>query len=101
MNFLAHAYLSGTDPKILIGNLIGDFVKGKQMDAYSEQLKNGIQLHREIDHYTDHHNVTLKSKKRLRSQFRHYSGVIVDMFYDHFLAFHWNKYPQKRGMTFI
>ncbi len=92
MNFLAHAYLSGSDPEILIGNLIGDFVKGKQLDSYSIPVKNGILLHREIDNYTDHHHITLKSKQRLRSKFRHYSGVIVDMFYDHFLAFEWQKY---------
>jgi len=95
MNFLAHAFLSGSDPEILTGNLIGDFVKGKQMKIYGGKIQNGIHLHREIDGFTDHHKITLKSKQRLFPLFRHYSAVIVDMFYDHFLAVNWNKYHQE------
>jgi len=92
MNFLAHSYLSGSDHKILVGNFIGDFVKGKQYKNYDDSIQKGIILHREIDYYTDKHEVYLDSKSRLKSKYRHYSGVIVDMFYDHFLAANWTDY---------
>lgn len=96
MNFLAHAYLSGEDEKLLIGNFIADFVKGKQaLGKFDEAVKRGIYLHRSIDAFTDSHPVVQQSKSRLREKYRHYSGVIVDVFYDHFLAVHWPKYHTK------
>ncbi len=95
MNFLAHAYLSGTSPEIITGNFIGDFVKGKQMDNFSKPIQNGIKLHREIDFYTDHHPVVLSSKQRLQKKYRHYSSVIVDMYYDHFLANSWTQWHHE------
>ena len=61
MNFLAHSYLSGSDQKILVGNFIGDFVKGKQYENYDDSIQKGIILHREIDYYTDKHEVYLDS----------------------------------------
>jgi acyl carrier protein phosphodiesterase len=96
MNFLAHAYLSGTNPKILTGNFIADFVKGKQaLKAFDHDIAKGIELHRLIDEFTDGHTVVQESKKRLRPKYRHYSAVIVDVFYDHFLASNWAVYhPQ-------
>ena len=87
MNFLAHIYLSFEDTDLTIGNFIGDFVKGNELDNYSDSIKKGIQLHRAIDSYTDSHEVVQKSKERLRDKYRHYSGVIVDIYYDHFLQF--------------
>jgi len=96
MNFLAHLYLSGSHPEIRVGNFIGDFVKGKDFAfRFSPLIVKGIELHREIDHYTDHHPVVRKSKDRLRPVYRHYSGVIVDVFYDHFLALHWKKFSSE------
>jgi acyl carrier protein phosphodiesterase len=93
MNFLAHLYLSGTDEKVLIGNFIADFVKGKNFhQAYDASIAKGIALHRFIDEYTDQHPVVTESKKRLRSVYRHYSAVIVDVFYDHFLARYWSEF---------
>ena len=92
MNFLAHLYLSGDDEEILVGNFIGDFVKGSQMDQYPEKIQKGIRLHRSIDQFTDSHDVVRESKKRLREKFRHYAPVIVDVFYDHFLAKDWAKF---------
>ncbi|MEQ9467625.1 MAG: ACP phosphodiesterase [Ekhidna sp.] len=90
MNFLAHLYLSGDNEEVLVGNFIGDFVKGSQMDHYPDQIQKGIRMHRSIDHFTDTHEVVLKSKVRLREKFRHYAPVIVDVYYDHFLARDWS-----------
>jgi acyl carrier protein phosphodiesterase len=93
MNFLAHAYLSGGDEKLLIGNFIADFVKGRQaLEKFEEPVKRGIYLHRSIDSFTDTHDIVHQSKARLRDRYRHYAGVIVDVFYDHFLALNWEKY---------
>ena len=93
MNFLAHLYLSGDHPKIMIGNFIGDFVKGRNFDAhYEPAIAKGIELHRMIDVFTDTHDTVQQSKNRLRAKYRHYAGVIVDVFYDHFLAKNWDLY---------
>ena len=93
MNFLAHVYLSGSNQEIMLGNFIGDFVKGRDLSGtFGSAIANGIQLHRAIDEFTDHHPVVKQSKNRLRPTYRHYSGVIVDIFYDHFLAANWRKY---------
>lgn len=93
MNFLAHLHLSGNDPKIMVGNFIGDFVKGKKhLQEFECEIVRGIELHRAIDAFTDHHPVVAQSKNRLRSTYRHYAGVIVDVFYDHYLAHNWNTY---------
>ncbi len=96
MNFLAHLYLSGDNPKIKIGNFIGDFVKGKNLaERFDAETVNGITLHREIDWFTDTHPVVKQSKDRLRPKYRHYAGVIVDIFYDHFLAKNWDRYSHQ------
>ncbi|RAV99899.1 acyl carrier protein phosphodiesterase [Pseudochryseolinea flava] len=96
MNFLAHLYLSGNNSKILVGNFIGDFVKGRHVyDHYERDIARGIEIHRAIDLYTDTHPVVSESKQRLRPVYRHYSSVIVDVFYDHYLAANWEKFhPQ-------
>ena len=95
MNFLAHLHLSGKDPNILVGNFIGDFVKGKKVENYEPGIAKGILLHRSIDYFTDIHQIVAKSKGRLRDKYRHYSGVIVDIFYDHILASNWSQYHSK------
>lgn len=90
MNFLAHVFLSGDNPQLMIGNFIADFVKGRSLsDRYSAEIVRGIELHRAIDEFTDQHIVVQRSKDRLRPKYRHYSGVIVDMYYDHFLSKNW------------
>lgn len=93
MNFLAHLYLSGDHPKRMVGNFIADFVKGRQaLLSYEPEIVEGIRLHRSIDEFTDSHPIVAQSKNRLRPTYRHYSGVIVDIFYDHFLARLWDHY---------
>lgn len=92
MNFLAHIYLSGSNKEVIIGNFIADGIKGKNYNYYPTDVKIGILLHREIDTFTDAHPIVKQSTKRLHKKHRHYSGVIVDMFYDHLLAKNWNQY---------
>ncbi|GHC58257.1 acyl carrier protein phosphodiesterase [Ulvibacter litoralis] len=95
MNFLAHIYLSGNDEGVTIGNFIADGIKGKKYLKYPESIQKGILLHRGIDSYTDQHPTVRKSTARLHENYGHYSGVIVDILYDHYLAKNWSKYhPQ-------
>ena len=86
MNYLAHAYLSFNHEEILVGNLISDFVKGKNKFNYPEGIQKGITLHRAIDTFTDGHEATQLAKNIFRPAYRLYSGAFVDVVYDHFLA---------------
>jgi len=92
MNFLSHLYLAGNSEGLIVGNFIADSVKGSDYKKYSVEIQKGILLHRAIDTYTDSHLIVEQSKKRLRNKYKKYSGVIVDIYYDHFLAKNWNNY---------
>lgn len=101
MNFLAHLSLSGDNPRLMVGNFIGDFVKGrKPLEAFDADIVRGIGLHRAIDSFTDTHAVVLQSKRRLQPVYRHYAGVIVDVFYDHYLARDWRVYNEGKLADF-
>ena len=95
MNFLAHIYLSGEDEGVTIGNFIADGIKGKKYLKYPAQIQKGILLHRAIDSYTDQHLTVRKSTARLHKNYSHYSGVIVDILYDHYLAKNWKSYHSQ------
>jgi acyl carrier protein phosphodiesterase len=86
MNYLAHAYLSFGIPAITTGNLISDFIKGKQKLTYPPEIQQGIVLHRAIDTFTDTHPVTRQAKTFFRDPYGLYAGALVDIVYDHFLA---------------
>ena len=92
MNFLAHIYLSFDDDEITIGNFIADSIRGNKFKHLPERVQKGIFLHRKIDTYTDAHPIPKISSKRLHKNYSHYSRVIVDIFYDHFLAKNWTRY---------
>lgn len=86
MNYLAHAYLSFNQPGIVVGNMISDFVKGKQQYDYPPAIHKGIVLHRSIDSFTDFHPVTKELKSFFSPHYRLYAGAFADVAYDHFLA---------------
>jgi acyl carrier protein phosphodiesterase len=99
MNYLAHAYLSFKLPDILVGNMISDFVKGKNKFNYPLAVQNGIMLHRAIDEFTDFHPVTAKAKEFFRPVYRLYSAVFTDVVYDHFLAIDPDQFPDDRSLA--
>ena len=101
MNFLAHIYLSGNSREILIGNFIGDYVKGKEFSSYPAGVQQGILLHRHIDSFTDKHSVTRASKKYVSERYGKYSGIVVDIFYDHFLSSGWDQYSDMSLPAFV
>lgn len=92
MNFLAHIYLSQNIDKVKIGNFIADSVRGNNYSDFDPEVQKGILLHRNIDTFTDAHPIFRIGTKRLHSRYHHYAGVILDVFYDHFLARNWSKY---------
>ncbi|OIQ30388.1 MAG: ACP phosphodiesterase [Bacteroidetes bacterium MedPE-SWsnd-G2] len=101
MNFLAHIYLSGDNKLITLGNFGADSIKGKQYAKYPEEFQVGVLLHRQIDSFTDSHPIVRQSTKRLHSKYGHYSGIIVDIFYDHFLAKNWSEYHNSNLSDFV
>lgn len=96
MNFLAHIYLSGNNDLLKIGNFMADSIRGHHYLDYPDELRKGILLHRYIDTFTDAHPIYRKSKHRLHEKYGHYSGVIMDIVYDHFLAKNWATYSEVK-----
>jgi acyl carrier protein phosphodiesterase len=94
LNFLAHIYLSSGNPEVQIGNFIADWVKGKNYEKYKPEIKKGIILHREIDSFTDAHPLWKHSRNIISEVYGIYSGIIVDIFYDHYLAKNWKQYSE-------
>ncbi len=94
MNYLAHLYLAEDSDESLLGNLLGDFVKGRLGEQYSPEIIKGIKTHRKVDLYTDSHLNFLACKKLLRPDRRRFAGIIVDMSFDHFLAKNWSDYSE-------
>jgi acyl carrier protein phosphodiesterase len=100
MNYLGHMYLSGKDAELMLGNFIADAVKGNQIDSFPDPVKRGILLHRKIDAFTDHHSSSRALNRLLNPHFRKYSGVVVDMYYDHFLARNWTTFSSEDLKSF-
>ena len=99
MNYLIHFFLAGDDAELRLGNLLGDFVKGRverfQHPGLTDRLRLGIQMHRTIDAFSDRHPAVHRSKRILSAQYGRLSGVIVDVFYDHVLARRWTEHHPR------
>lgn len=100
MNYLAHLFLSGSDEQTMVGNFIGDYVKGNTWNKFPENIKRGILMHRLIDSFTDAHPKFREAKTFFRDEFGLYSGIVIDLIYDHYLAKNWNKYSDLTLRTF-
>lgn len=98
MNYLAHLRLAPDEPLLRLGNLLGDFARGVDVAALPEPLRRGIAQHRAIDRFTDAHPVFRRSRQRLPPALRRFGGVLVDVYYDHFLARHWSRFGDGRGL---
>lgn len=92
MNLLAHIYLSGDDRPLLLGNFIGDAVKGKAYNDYPPGIRKGILAHRFIDSFTDDHPLGKEARALIRPFAGKFAPVVLDLLYDHFLAREWARY---------
>ena len=101
MNFLAHIYLSGDNDLIKIGNFMADGIRSNDYLQFSTKIQKGVLLHRQIDTFTDAHPIYRKSKHRLHEKYGHYSGVIMDIVYDHFLAKNWSNYSDEKLSDYV
>ncbi len=97
MNFLAHLCLASGDSDLMLGGLFGDFIRGRRaLRAFPEPVRQGIILHRYIDRRTDHSPLVKKLRTKFPREFRRYSGIIIDLAFDHELALNWWRYmPQS------
>jgi len=95
MNYLAHLYLADATSTSFLGSLMGDFVKGSLDQSLPKNLRVGIIQHRRIDTFTDAHPIVKRSKERISPTFRRYAGILMDVFYDHFLATQWHRFQDQ------
>src|SRR3954454_1506555 len=91
MNYLCHMLLSGTDNHILVGNFMGDFVKGPIGERFPADICLGINLHRRIDSFADRNELFRQSRKRISPDYGLFRGIMVDLFYDHFICRQWDE----------
>ena len=95
MNYLAHLYLSDPTPYAWAGSLMGDFVKGAVPTTFPHELSRHLKLHRHIDSLTQRSEIFQTSRRRLDPCFRYARSILVDVFYDHFLACRWGDYSAQ------
>lgn len=100
MNYLVHLYLAGEDPELQLGGLMGDFVKGPIPGHYPETISLGLHLHRRIDSLAQSSPHTRNSRLKLDQKYGHGRGIIVDIFYDHFLAANWEDFHHSPLSTY-
>ncbi len=95
MNYLAHLHLGGEHPEQLLGSLYGDFVKGPLAGQWPAPIEASIRLHRRIDVFTDAHPLVVAARSRFPAARRRYAGILIDLFFDHCLALHWQHFAAQ------
>jgi len=95
VNYLAHLHLAGDDTGLLVGALLGDFMRGVDHEQLSPELRDGVQLHRSVDRFTDGHDAFRHSRRLLFDDVGHWAGVVVDVVYDHVLARDWGRWHHE------
>ncbi|MGH7884663.1 MAG: ACP phosphodiesterase [Thermodesulfobacteriota bacterium] len=101
MNYLAHVFLAEDNEESKLGNFLGDFVKGRLTNQYSAGIIKGIKMHRKVDVFTDSHKIVKNSRKLISPKRRRWAGAIIDIFFDHFLTVHWDKYSELKLDDFV
>jgi len=101
LNFLGHLYFSNNDKDLMLSNLYGDFVKGKDYTKYPEIVQKGIHLHRSIDHFIDSHPTVTKLRLSLYASLPKVAGIAIDLYFDHLLARNWEQFHPKNYTDFL
>jgi len=95
LNYLAHIYLSGPNPEVQVGGLLGDFVKGPLVGRFPTAIEHGIHLHRLIDSHTDSQPIVQEAAALLPSPWRRFAGILLDIYFDHLLASQWGRFHRQ------
>lgn len=91
MNFLAHSLLGFDDSSLVAGQFCGDFVRGSDLSRFPAGIEQGIRLHRYLDRYADTYEPLLARRQTMKDLPRRFSGIVVDVLFDHYLANHWEQ----------
>jgi acyl carrier protein phosphodiesterase len=100
VNFLAHLHLADPDPGLLLGGIVADFAKPAELATLPPEVQDGVRLHRLIDGFTDSHPIVRGSVARIAPEFHWFSGIIIDIYYDHILAREWGRYSLETLESF-
>lgn len=92
MNHLAHLLLAGDDPEAKVGQVLADFVTAGDIAAFAPGIQAGIRAHQRIDAFADSHPVFARARRRLKPPYRRFGGILLDIYFDHFLARRWERY---------
>ncbi|MEY4904537.1 MAG: hypothetical protein RLZZ292_2352, partial [Bacteroidota bacterium] len=95
MNFLAHLFLTQHNEDWMIGNMIADFIRNKDLPFLHEGVREGVMIHRKIDSLTDNHALIRQGTHRMQTHYHKYAPVIVDIYYDYLLANQWERYTEQ------
>ncbi|MCJ8299768.1 MAG: ACP phosphodiesterase [Pseudomonadales bacterium] len=96
MNFLAHCFFASANSQSVVGNLLGDFCKGVDLQSIPAEVRAGLLTHRLVDKYTDSHPLIAQAKQCFSPARRRFAAVAVDVLFDHYLIVHWARYsPQS------
>jgi len=100
MNYLAHCFLSCSDDNLLIGNMVADMIRNKDLENLDPAIVKGVMLHRLIDSFTDNHPTIRETSKLLHKRHGKYAPVVTDIFYDYILFQNWSSYSDMPFETF-
>ena len=100
VNYLAHFYLADPDPMLMVGNFMGDGVKGSDLAKFPDTVARGVRFHRFIDSYTDAHPEVMEAKRLFYPTQSKYASVVVDVLFDHLLALNWGAHHEERLEAF-
>ncbi|WP_207063553.1 ACP phosphodiesterase [Motiliproteus sp. SC1-56] len=101
MNFLAHLFLAEDNARARVANLMGDFVRGPINPGWPAWMRQGVELHRRIDAFTDQHPRVQRSRDRFSRRRRRYAGIVLDICFDHYLSVHWARFSDRSRKAFI
>lgn len=101
MNHFAHLFLARPTVESRVGNLLGDFAQGLNVETLAAPVKAGLINHRKVDAYTDSHPDVLTCKRLFSPQRRRFAGVALDVLFDHYLLRHWDTFASIPAQDFI
>ena len=95
MNHFAHLLLAQPTIESTVGNLLGDFARGIDQNALPPAVLAGLRNHRAVDRFTDGHPLRREMRRSFSATRRRFAGIALDIYFDHLLLNHWNRFEQR------